>query len=71
MVATHSLNGEERRDTNSIIRKYVGSYEDFILTLSNQSNSGGFIEKSQREKKELLAQFLDMNVFEELYQIGK
>ena len=36
--------------------------------MSNQSNSGGFIEKSQREKKELL-QFLDMNVFEELYQI--
>ena len=69
--AVHSLNGEERRDTNSQIRKYVGSYEDFILTaMSNQSNSGGFIEKSQREKKELLAQFLDMNVFEELYQIA-
>jgi len=69
--ATHSLNGEERRDTNSIIRKYVGSYEDFILTaMSNQSSSSGFIEKSQREKKELLAQFLDMNVFEELYQIA-
>ena len=67
----HSLNGEERRDTNSIIRQYVGSYDDFILTaMSNQSNSGGFIEKSQREKKELLAQFLDMNVFEELYKIA-
>ena len=68
---THSLNGEERRDTNSIIRQYVGSYEDFILTaMSNQSNSSGFIEKSQKEKKELLAQFLDMNIFEELYQIA-
>ena len=67
----HSLNGEERRDTNSIIRKYVGSYDDFTLTaMSNQSNSSGFIEKSQREKKELLAQFLDMNVFEDLYQIA-
>ena len=67
----HSLNGEERRETNSIIRQYVGSYEDFTLTaMSNQSNSGGFIEKSQKEKKELLAQFLDMNVFEELYQIA-
>src|SRR6056300_1712870 len=69
--STESLNGEERRDTNSIIRQYVGSYDDFILTaMSNQSNSGGFIEKSQKEKKELLAQFLDMNVFEELYQIA-
>ena len=42
----------------------------FLRQMSNQSNSGGFIEKSQREKKELLAQFLDMNVFEELYQIA-
>ena len=65
------LNGDERRDTNSIIRQYVGSYDDFILTaMSNQSNNSGFIEKSQKERKELLAQFLDMDVFEELYQIA-
>jgi DNA repair exonuclease SbcCD ATPase subunit/DNA repair exonuclease SbcCD nuclease subunit len=63
------LNGDERRDTNSIIRQYVGSYDDFILTaMSNQSNNSGFIEKSQKERKELLAQFLDMDVFEQLYQ---
>ena len=69
--STESLNGEERRDTNSIIRQYVGSYDDFILTaMSNQSNSGGFIEKSQKERKELLAQFLDMDVFEQLYQVA-
>ena len=68
---TESLNGEERRDTNSIIRQYVGSYDDFILTaMSNQSNSSGFIEKSQKERKELLAQFLDMDVFEQLYQVA-
>ena len=65
------LNGDERRDTNSIIRQYVGSYDDFILTaMSNQSNNSGFIEKSQKERKELLAQFLDMDVFEELYQVA-
>jgi DNA repair exonuclease SbcCD ATPase subunit/DNA repair exonuclease SbcCD nuclease subunit len=69
--STESLNGEERRDTNSMIRQYVGSYDDFILTaMSNQSNSGGFIEKSQKERKELLAQFLDMDVFEQLYQVA-
>ena len=69
--STESLNGEERRDTNSIIRQYLGSYDDFILTaMSNQSNSSGFIEKSQKERKELLAQFLDMDVFEQLYQVA-
>ena len=68
---THSLNGEERRDTNSIIRQYVGSYDDFTLTaMSVQGNNSGFIQKSQKERKELLAQFLDMDVFEQLYQIA-
>lgn len=66
-----SLNGEQRRDTNLIIRDYVGAYDDFILTaMSTQSNNSGFIDKSQKERKELLAQFLDMDVFEELYQIA-
>lgn len=66
-----SLNGEQRRDTNQIIRTYVGSYDDFILTaMSTQFNNTGFIDKGQKEKKELLAQFLDINVFESLYQIA-
>jgi len=69
--STESLNGEERRSTNLNIRQYVGSYDDFILTaMSNQNNSNGFIEKSQKERKELLAQFLDMDVFENLYQVA-
>jgi DNA repair exonuclease SbcCD ATPase subunit/DNA repair exonuclease SbcCD nuclease subunit len=67
----HSLNGEERRDTNSIIRQYVGSYDDFVLTaMSVQGDNSGFIQKSQKERKELLAQFLDMDVFEQLYNVA-
>jgi DNA repair exonuclease SbcCD ATPase subunit/DNA repair exonuclease SbcCD nuclease subunit len=66
-----SLNGEQRRETNTNIREYVGTYDDFVLTaMSTQSNNSGFIEKSQKERKELLAQFLDMDVFENLYQIA-
>ena len=69
--STEYLNGDDRRDTNSIIKNYVGSYDDFVLTaMSNQSNNGGFIEKTQKERKELLTQFLDMSIFEELHQIA-
>ena len=47
------LNGDQRDTTNKIIRKYIGSYDDFILTaLSLQNNNTGFIDKSQRERKE-------------------
>ena len=66
-----SLNGEQRRETNKNIRGYVGTYEDFELTsLSVQNNGIGFINKSQTERKDLLAQFMDITVFEELYQIA-
>ena len=64
-----SLNGEQRVYTNRNIRGYLGYYEDFVLTaLSLQNNNTGFIDKSQVEKKDLLAQFLDITVFEELYR---
>jgi len=64
-----SLNGTERRDTNSAIEQYVGTYEDFILTsLSLQGNNALFIDKSQSERKDLLAQFMGLNIFDKLYE---
>ena len=66
-----SLNGEQRRDTNKGIRSYLGNYEDFILTsISVQNNNTGFIDLSQSQRKDLLAQFLDVTVFEELYDLA-
>jgi len=64
-----SLNGTERRDTNQVIEQYVGKYEDFVLTtLSLQGNNSIFIDKSQSERKDLLAQFMGLNVFDKLYE---
>ena len=65
------LNGQERDDTNSIIRSYLGTYKDFILTsVIAQNNNTGFIEMSQKERKELLSQFLDINIFDELQKVA-
>ncbi len=66
-----SLNGEQRRDTDKNIKGYLGEYDDFILTaLSVQNNNTGFIDMSQFEKKDLLSQFLDITVFEQLYTLA-
>ncbi len=48
------LNGEARRSTNDIIRDYVGTYDDFILTvLSIQNNKvGSFVDMGQTERKD-------------------
>lgn len=68
---TENLNGDERSDTNNNIRKYLGTYDDFILTaFSLQSDNNNFIEKSQRERKDLLSQFLDITIFEQLYTLA-
>jgi len=64
-----SMNGDQRRTTNINIKKVIGTYEDFILTaLSSQNNNSVFIEKTQKEKKTLLAQFMGLEVFDKLWQ---
>lgn len=66
-----SLNGDDRDGTNFAIRNYLGTYDDFIITaFSLQGNNTNFIDKAQRERKDLLAQFLDLNLFEELSTIA-
>ena len=64
-----SLNGDQRRTTQNNIKKVIGNYEDFILTsMSSQNNSTVFIDKTQKERKELLSQFMGLKIFDTLYQ---
>ena len=66
-----SLNGEQRKDTNKIIIQYLGKYEDFVLTtLSLQGDNALFIDKSQSERKEILAQFMGVDIFDKLYGLA-
>jgi DNA repair exonuclease SbcCD ATPase subunit/DNA repair exonuclease SbcCD nuclease subunit len=67
-----SLNGDARFGTNASIRKYVGTYDDFILTsLSQQKNTeANFVERTQSERKDLLAKFLGINIFDKLETIA-
>lgn len=66
-----SLNGEDRYSTDQSIRNVLGTYEDFVLTsLSIQNNNTGFIDMGQTDRKNLLSQFLDISVFDDLYNIA-
>jgi DNA repair exonuclease SbcCD ATPase subunit len=66
-----NLEGESRAQTNSIIRKYVGTYDDFILTaLSIQgSKAKNLIDLGQAERKELLSKFTGLDIYEKLNKI--
>lgn len=67
-----SLNGEDRDKTNYAIRDMLGTYDDFVMTaLSTQYDNQNFVEKSQRDRKELLYKFLDIFIYDELYKAAK
>jgi DNA repair exonuclease SbcCD ATPase subunit len=63
------LNGTDKWSTDSVIASYIGDYEDFVLTsLSVQGKNTTFIDKSQSEKKDILIRFLELSIFDKLYE---
>ena len=64
------LNGEQRKDTNEIIREYLGSYDDFVLTslsVQNGKNNASIIDMGDADRKDLFSQFMGLTVFDRLY----
>jgi len=69
---TESLNGLTRNETDKIVRKYFGTMEDFLLTsMSSQLGSLQFISEGSTRRKEILAKFLDLEMFEKKYKMAK
>jgi DNA repair exonuclease SbcCD ATPase subunit len=59
------LNGNDRNETDKNIRKEIGTIEDFCNTsLSTQHGSLDFINEGSTRRKEILANFLDLQIFE-------
>ena len=54
------------------LKRILGSFDDFILTsLSLQNNGTDFVDKKQSERKQILSQFMDIDIFEQLESIAK
>ena len=67
-----SLNGLTRNDTDKNIRKVFGTIDDFLLTsLSSQLDSLSFIREGSTKRKEILAKFLDLEIFEQKFRLAK
>ena len=65
------LNGKDRHETNKIIAKYIGSYEDFIMTSLKLQKDMNFIDYPQCKKKDFLIKLLKLNIFEDLSKVSK
>jgi DNA repair exonuclease SbcCD ATPase subunit len=66
------LSGEQRRETEKIVRKLVGSSDDFLLTsLASQGEMNAFIKERATKRKEILTNFLDLAIFDQMMTLAK
>lgn len=68
------LNEETRPNTDKIIRKYIGTYDDLtVSSFSPQFKTAYFLEAGNDKmfRLELLSRFLGLNIFKEYYNITK
>ena len=66
------LNGLDRNGTDKNIRKYFGTLDDFLLTsMASQLGSLDFIGEGSTKRKEILAKFLDLEIFDKKFKLAK
>ena len=66
------LNGTTRNETDRIIRNHFGTLDDFLLTsMSSQLGALQFISEGSTKRKEILAKFLDLEIFDKRYKLAK
>jgi len=64
------LSGEQRTDTEKMIRSIIGSSEDFLMTsLSAQGEISQFISQGSTKRRSILSRFLDLDVFDRMYDL--
>tara|TARA_R110002153_G_scaffold1580_6_gene8079 strand:+ start:991 stop:4143 length:3153 start_codon:yes stop_codon:yes gene_type:complete len=72
LCEANSLNGTTRNETDNNIRKVFGTMEDFLMTsMSSQLGSLSFISEGSTKRKEILAKFIDLEIFEKKYRMAK
>lgn len=62
------LSGEQRRESDKILRNLIGSSEDFLLTtFASQGEMNSFIRERASARKVYLSSFLDIGIFEKMF----
>jgi DNA repair exonuclease SbcCD ATPase subunit/predicted phosphodiesterase len=69
---TEGLNGTSRQDTDKNVRKYFGTIQDFLTTsMASQLDSLSFVNEGSTKRKEFLAKFLDLEIFDKKFKLAK
>jgi len=66
------LNDEQRRETEKIVRKLIGTSDDFFYTcLAPQGQMNMFISEKSTSRKQILSRFLDLDIFDKYLESVK
>jgi DNA repair exonuclease SbcCD ATPase subunit len=66
------LNGEQRKFTDELIKTYVGTYDDFLITiLTTGDNLDDLIKTKPTERGRILTRFIGLEYFREKEKIAK
>ncbi len=69
---TTSLNGLTRNNTDANIRKHFGSVDDFLVSsMASQHGALSFIDEGSTRRKEIIAKFLDLEIFDKKFKLSK
>lgn len=72
MGGIKQLNGEQRRFTDELIKTYVGTYDDFLITiLTTGDNLDDLIKTKPTERGRILTRFIGLEFFREKEKIAK
>ena len=66
------LTEEQRRETEKVVRGLIGNVDDFLLTsLASQGEMNTFIKEKASARKQILTNFLDLEVFDKLHELAR
>jgi len=67
-----SLNGTTRNQTDANIRKRFGTVDDFLVSsMASQHGALTFIDEGSTRRKEIIAKFLDLEIFDKKFKLSK
>jgi exonuclease SbcC len=67
-----SLNGLTRNNTDAMIRKHFGTIDDFLVSsMASQHGALSFIDEGSTRRKEIIAKFLDLEIFDKKFKLSK
>lgn len=66
-----NINGVGRPQTDKNVRRFFGTLDDFLLTsMASQRDSLSFVSAKSSDRKQILAKFLDLEIFEKKYRLA-